>query len=207
VDRPGAPTELFKRSGGFLLDYELTAPRKGMVAFAYPLHNMDLENSAFTSIWVSMVTGMSAMPNLKRYRLMDFTLPERALLLLPWAEVRIKGTREILGTSESDAIIGTIVKPTCGLTPDEAAAICGEAASAGIKFIKDDERMLNPSYCPLKERVKRVSEKLRQAYEETATGFYTRPISRPGRTRYSTTPGLRLTQEPTLLCCVHCGGF
>ena len=82
-DRPGAPSTLFRKSGGYLLDCEEAGPSKGMVAFAYPLHNMDLENSAFEHIWVSMVTGMSAMPNLLKYRLMDFLLPEEAYAHFP----------------------------------------------------------------------------------------------------------------------------
>jgi len=166
-DRPGVPTELFSRSGGFLLDYELAGPGKGVAALAYPLHNMDLENAAFTSVWVSMVTGMSAMPNLRKYRLLDFTLPSDACSHFPGPRFGIEGTREILGISEREAVIGTIVKPTCGLTPDEVADICEDAAAGGVKFIKDDERMLNPAYCPLKERVTKVSERLRRVYETT----------------------------------------
>jgi len=139
----------------------------GTVAFAYPLHNLDLENSAFEHIWVSMITGMSAMPNLKKYRLLDFTLPEADYAHFPGPQFGIEGTRRILGITEEEPIIGTIVKPTCGLTPDEVADICEEAAAAGIKFIKDDERMMNPPYCPLKERVQKVSERLRKVYETT----------------------------------------
>src|SRR4030042_1548304 len=74
-DRPGIPSDLFKRSAGYLLDHEQTGPNQGIVAFAYPLHNLDLEQSAFTGIWVSLVTGMSAMPNLRGYRLLGFTVP------------------------------------------------------------------------------------------------------------------------------------
>ncbi|MHB0997849.1 MAG: RuBisCO large subunit C-terminal-like domain-containing protein [Armatimonadota bacterium] len=163
----GQPTELFSKSGGYLLDYDEVEPGKGMVSLAYPLHNLDLENSAFADIWVSMITGMSAMPYLKKYRLMDFTLPDDAYSYFPGPQFGIKGTREILGVDDKTPIIGTIVKPTCGLTPDEVADICYQAASAGIKFIKDDERMMNPAYCPLKERVEKVCAKLRQAYDET----------------------------------------
>ena len=164
---PGTPTELFNKSRGYLLDYEETETGKGTVSFAYPLHNMDLDNSAFSHIWVSMVTGMSAMPNLKKYRLMDFTLPEESYSHFPGPQFGIEGTRKTLGISADEPIIGTIIKPTCGLTADEVADICEEAAAAGIKFIKDDERMMNPSYCPLKERVTKVTERLRKAYEKT----------------------------------------
>jgi ribulose 1,5-bisphosphate carboxylase large subunit-like protein len=166
-DRPGVPSDLFKKSAGYLLDHEQTGPNQGIVSFAYPLHNLDLERSAFTGIWVSMVTGMSAMPNLKKYRLLDFTLPNEAYAYFPGPRFGIGGTREILRISGNEPIIGTIIKPTVGLTADEVAEICGEAASAGIKFIKDDERMMNPAYCPLKERVTKVAQRLKQVYEET----------------------------------------
>jgi len=166
-DRPGIPSDLFKRSAGFLLDHERTGPNQGVVTFAYPLHNLDLEHSAFTGIWTSMITGMSAMPNLKKYRLLDFTLPDEVYGYFPGPRFGIEGTRAILRISEKEPIIGTIVKPTVGLTTDEVAEICGEAAAAGIKFIKDDERMMNPAYCPLKGRVAKVARKLRQVYEET----------------------------------------
>ena len=166
-DGPGAPTELFARSAGYLLDYEQTGPGAGTVAFAYPLFNLDMENSAFSHIWVSMVSGMSAMPNLRKYRLMDFALPDEAYSFFPGPQFGIDGTRELLGIADDEPIIGTIVKPTCGLTTDEVAKICGTSAAAGIKFIKDDERMLNAQYCPLKERVTKVSARLKQVYEQT----------------------------------------
>jgi ribulose 1,5-bisphosphate carboxylase large subunit-like protein len=166
-DRPGLPSELFQKSAGYILDYERLTADSGFVAFAYPLHNLDLVHSAFTGIWISMVTGMSAMPNLKKYRLLDFTLPDEAYDHFPGPRFGIEGTRKILRISDAEPIIGTIVKPTVGLTADEVAEICGEAAAAGIRFIKDDERMMNPAYCPLKERVTKVSRRLRQIFEVT----------------------------------------
>jgi ribulose 1,5-bisphosphate carboxylase large subunit-like protein len=166
-DRPGKPTELFRKSGGYLLDYEEHSPGKGKVALAYPLHNLDLKNSAFSHIWVSMITGMSAMPNLKRYRVLDFTLPDEAYSFFPGPRFGLEGTRQILQIDQSEPIIGTIIKPTCGLTPDEVADICEAGAMAGLKFIKDDERMMNPAYCPLQEKVRKVTERLRKVYEQT----------------------------------------
>ena len=64
-------------------------------------------------------------------------------------------------------LIGTIVKPTAGLTPTQVAEICYQVAVGGVRFIKDDEKMMNPSYCPLGERVRLVCEALRRAEEET----------------------------------------
>ena len=182
-DRPGKPTELFRKSGGYLLDYEEHSPGKGKVALAYPLHNLDLKNSAFSHIWVSMITGMSAMPNLKRYRVLDFTLPDEAYSFFPGPRFGLEGTREILQIDQSEPIIGTIIKPTCGLTPDEVAAICEEGAMAGLKFIKDDERMMNPAYCPLQEKVRKVTERQRKVYEKTGNRVLYTPCITTGPDR------------------------
>lgn len=40
-------------------------------------------------------------------------------------------------------------------------------SKGGIKFIKDDEKMLSPSYCDEKKKIKLISSALKKAYEET----------------------------------------
>jgi ribulose 1,5-bisphosphate carboxylase large subunit-like protein len=62
--------------------------------------------------------------------------------------------------AERGVAIGAILKPALGLTPDEAAAVAAELAAGGATFVKDDELMASPSYSPLAERVRRVSERL-----------------------------------------------
>ena len=52
-------------------------------------------------------------------------------------------------------MIGTIVKPSIGLSPAELAELVGELAAAGIDFIKDDELQGNGPAAPLAERVAR----------------------------------------------------
>jgi ribulose 1,5-bisphosphate carboxylase large subunit-like protein len=66
-----------------------------------------------------------------------------------------------------ELILGTIVKPTAGLTPAEVADICYQAAVGGVRFIKDDEKMLNAAYCPLADRVRTVMEALKRAEDQT----------------------------------------
>ena len=59
-----------------------------------------------------------------------------------------------------DAVVGAIVKPALGLTPDEAAAVAAELASGGARLVKDDELLTSPAYSPLEERVRRVAARL-----------------------------------------------
>jgi ribulose-bisphosphate carboxylase large chain len=50
-------------------------------------------------------------------------------------------------------LIGTIIKPSIGLTPEQTAAMVKELAAAGIDFVKDDELMADPPHSPFKRRV------------------------------------------------------
>lgn len=67
----------------------------------------------------------------------------------------------------SGAMIGTIIKPSIGLRPDELAEVVDELAGAGIDFIKDDELQGNGSVAPLAERVRAVMPVLERHADRT----------------------------------------
>src|SRR5690606_36876754 len=130
--------------------------------------NLNLEDGAFPGLWLTMIGGGThALLAYEKSRLMDFKLPDAVLRAFPGPGFGPAGIRQVLGAEPDELLIGTIVKPTAGLTPDEVADICYEAARGGVRFIKDDEKMLNPAYCPLGERVRKVSEALKRAEDET----------------------------------------
>jgi len=53
-------------------------------------------------------------------------------------------------------LVGAIVKPSLGLSPQEAAATAAALARGGAELVKDDELLGDPDWCPLEERVQRV---------------------------------------------------
>jgi ribulose-bisphosphate carboxylase large chain len=53
-------------------------------------------------------------------------------------------------------MIGTIIKPSIGLSADETAMLVDKLCEANIDFIKDDELMGDPPYAPIEDRVKAV---------------------------------------------------
>lgn len=168
MDQSTEPTELFKSCRGQVVEVQETGPGKGTVKLYFPLKNFDLEGAAFASVWLTLIGGGTfALVSYEKSRLVDFELPREALKYFPGPGFGIEGTRRFLGLGPEDVMIGTIVKPTSGLTPKQVADLCYEAARAGVVYIKDDEKMLNPDYCPLGERVKLVSKALKTAQEET----------------------------------------
>src|SRR5439155_10647985 len=67
----------------------------------------------------------------------------------------INGTRQLTGV-QGRPIIGTIIKPSVGLTPEETAKLVKQLAEAGIDFVKDDELMADPPHSPFEKRVDAV---------------------------------------------------
>jgi len=67
----------------------------------------------------------------------------------------VSGTRKLTGVY-GRPILGTIIKPSIGLTPKETAALVKRLVEAGIDFIKDDELMASPANSKFDERVEAV---------------------------------------------------
>src|SRR5262249_51784487 len=62
-------------------------------------------------------------------------------------------------------LIGTIIKPSIGLTPSETAELVDALCAADIDFIKDDELIADPPYAPFAERLAAVMPGLRHHAE------------------------------------------
>ncbi|MGH9125026.1 MAG: RuBisCO large subunit C-terminal-like domain-containing protein [Acidimicrobiales bacterium] len=56
--------------------------------------------------------------------------------------------------------IGVIVKPSMGLSPAEVGEVARAAVAGGAVFVKDDEILGDPAWCPLDERVRQVVKAL-----------------------------------------------
>lgn len=163
----GKPTKLFRKAQAYVKEIQEVGRGKGIIEILFPLVNLNLDDP-FSAIWLFLTGGpVFEYPDYQKVRLLDFELPKSLLKKFPGPKFGIKGTRKIMNLKEDDLILGTIIKPCAGLTPNEVAKKCYEASAGGVNFIKDDEKMNNPEYCPLKKKVKLVAKMLKKAYEET----------------------------------------
>lgn len=163
----GSPTELYARSVASVHDVCELAPGKGYAAVAFPTANLPDRGSLFTAIWLYLTAGpLFERPFADIVRLADVVLPEEVLSAFRGPRVGIPGTRTLQHKDDDALLCGAIVKPGAGLSPDEVAGRCAAAARGGINLIKDDEKMNNPPYCPLRERVQAVSRALRRVEDE-----------------------------------------
>jgi len=99
-------------------------------------------------------------------RLLDIDLPQTFAEVYQGPQFGIEGTRKLTNVYERP-IIGTIIKPSVGLTPDQTADLVQTLAEADVDFIKDDELIGNPPYSPLKERVEAVMRVINDYADQT----------------------------------------
>lgn len=99
-------------------------------------------------------------------RLMDLDLPDEFAAAYAGPKFGVAGTRRLAGVQDRP-IIGTIVKPSVGLTIEELRAVVRGLAEAGLDFIKDDELNASPLFAPFEHKVKAVMEEIERASERT----------------------------------------
>jgi ribulose-bisphosphate carboxylase large chain len=85
-------------------------------------------------------------------KLLDLALPPAFAERYPGPQFGVAGTRRLAGVA-GRPILGTIIKPSVGLSPEQTADLVRTLGEAGIDFIKDDELMADPPHCPLEQRV------------------------------------------------------
>ncbi|MGF6528849.1 ribulose-bisphosphate carboxylase large subunit family protein [Variovorax sp. PvP013] len=122
------------------------------IEIAFPIDNVGpnlsslLATAAGNLFELGEVTGM---------RLLDIDLPESYARQFVGPQFGIPGTRELTGV-HGRPIIGTIIKPSIGLTPEQTAEIVDSLCAADIDFIKDDELLADPPYAPFSKRLAAV---------------------------------------------------
>jgi len=166
------PGEVFHKAQADVCRVERYGPGEGVIHVRSPIYNMDLDADLLYQFMMLTIGGpILEFVYYDQVAFLDFELPAEMIRKFPGPRFGMKGTREVLGLSEDKPIIGTIVKPCAGLTPEEVAQRCYEAALGGCRFIKDDEKMFGPAYCPPEKKIKLVVEKLADA--EAKTGMKT----------------------------------
>lgn len=89
-------------------------------------------------------------------KLMDIHFPDSYANSFQGPRFGVDGCRSLTGVPSGRPLIGTIIKPSVGLTPAQTAEIVGTLAGAGIDFVKDDELMSSTANSRFEDRVDAV---------------------------------------------------
>ncbi|MCI1965042.1 MAG: RuBisCO large subunit C-terminal-like domain-containing protein [Oscillospiraceae bacterium] len=132
-----------------------------LAQIAYPVSNFGAQ---FPQMMVTLL-GNDASTSVQ-VKLVDLQFPESFVREFQGPRFGAAGLRELTGVPEHPLLLN-MIKPCTGFTPDVGAKIFYETALGGTDFIKDDELLGNPDFCPVEERVKAYQKASDAAYEKT----------------------------------------
>ncbi len=122
--------------------------------------------TSLTGLWTAVAGNLFELSPFSGLRLSGLSLPDEFLKAQPGPQFGVAGTRRLLGVEERP-LIGTIIKPSVGLSPTETAALVAELCKAGLDFIKDDELQSDSPHSPFEARVAAVMREVNKHAEKT----------------------------------------
>jgi ribulose-bisphosphate carboxylase large chain len=182
VKVPGETPELMANHGAKVLSitplgtYETPAlpgskPPKGSparyqraeVVVSYPFVNV----GASLATLITTVSGnLYELGQFSGLRLVDVDIPDIFAEHYPGPQFGVTGTRRLAGV-EGRPLIGTIIKPSVGFSPQQTAELVQNLCEAGLDFIKDDELQTNSPHNPLEARVRAVMDVINRHADKT----------------------------------------
>lgn len=156
VDRPSLPGSGLPKGGG-------ATRRQALVTLSWPIGNVGPSLSNLVATIAGNLFELKAFSGL---RLLDVRLPTVFSENYAGPKFGIEGTRQ-LSDVQGRPLIGTIIKPSVGLTAEATGELVGKLADAGIDFVKDDELQADGPSCPFEERVASVMAAVNRAADKT----------------------------------------
>ncbi len=137
--------------------------RRGFVTLSWPLDNVGVNLPNVISTVAGNLYELSPFSGLK---LVHLELPQEFSDKYKGPQFGIKGTQKLTSV-KNRPIIGTIIKPSVGLSPEATAERVKVLIESGLDFIKDDELMGNPPHSPFKKRVELVMRVINDFADKT----------------------------------------
>ncbi|MBC7437050.1 MAG: ribulose-bisphosphate carboxylase large subunit family protein [Bdellovibrionales bacterium] len=122
------------------------------VEIAFPVDNV---GTNLPSLLATMAGNLFELGEITGLRLLDFDLPPAYAAAFGGPSFGIDGTRKLAHVF-GRPMIGTIIKPSVGLSAQQTAELVDSLCAAGIDFIKDDELNADPVYAPFEQRLQAV---------------------------------------------------
>jgi ribulose-bisphosphate carboxylase large chain len=158
VERPSLPGSGVPKGAG------VEAKRRAAeVELSWPLANMGISLPNVMSTVAGNLSELRAFSGLK---LLDVKFPLAFLDRYQGPQFGVPGTRSLCGVYNRP-VVGTIIKPSVGMTPEATAEQVRLLADAGVDFIKDDELQANGLDCPFDKRFRAVQTVINRHADRT----------------------------------------
>ncbi|WP_407528873.1 ribulose-bisphosphate carboxylase large subunit family protein [Methylobacterium oryzisoli] len=125
---------------------------RALLELSWPVENF---GPSLPNLWSTIAGNLFELAPVSGLRLTRLSLPPSFTAPFAGPGFGIAGTRRLSGVAEGP-LIGTIIKPSIGLSVDETADQVRALVAGDIDFIKDDELQADGARCPFDDRVRAV---------------------------------------------------
>lgn len=156
VAAPSLPGSGLPRSGD-------ATRRAAHVTLSWPIENF---GPSLPNLLATVAGNLSELKAFSGLKLIDLELPPVFLDRYQGPQFGVAGTRRLAGVWDRP-MIGTIIKPSVGMSPEATAAQVETLVAAGVDFIKDDELQADGPHCPFEARIAAVMRVIRDHADRT----------------------------------------
>jgi ribulose-bisphosphate carboxylase large chain len=126
--------------------------RRADVELSWPISNM---GTSLPNVVAAVAGNLFELKPFSGLKLLDITFPPAFLNRYQGPQYGVAGTRQLTGVLDRP-LVGTIIKPSVGLSPEATAAMVDSLAEGRIDFVKDDELQADGPHCPFAQRLEAV---------------------------------------------------
>ena len=141
---------------------ELSKITRGTIKIAFPIINTNWKEDGITQLMVQVMGGQLDIDNITYCRLIDLNFPSKVVEHFKGPKFGISKIREFVGIKDRP-LLGAIIKPKTGITPEILSNMVKELIDGGVNFIKEDEILSNPEFCPISVRVPLVMDVIKRS--------------------------------------------
>ena len=137
--------------------------RRYLLKLSWPLENL---GASLPNLMATVAGNLYELRPVAGLRLLDIELPDEFAAAYPGPAFGIAGTRKLAGVPDGP-LVGTIIKPSVGLSAEATAGFVDQLCAAGVDFIKDDELQADGPACPFDERARKVMDVINRHAERS----------------------------------------
>ena len=142
--------ELFENHSCLIIGDEcrLNQLKSGLVTIDFPTININWNTDGIAHLMVNIMGGQLDINIIEKCHVKTINFPQHVKDQFLGPKFGINGIREYT-KSYDKPLFGSIIKPKTGITPQVLLEMVKELVEGGVNFIKEDEILSDPSFCPI----------------------------------------------------------
>ena len=141
-----------------------------LAEIAFPVVNTNWKEDGISHLLCQIIGGQTDIDHIIKSRVVDINIPDSVTDWFDGPQFGFNGYREYLN-QYNKPLLGGIVKPKTGISVEILLEMVKQMVEGGVDFIKEDEILSNPSFCPLKRRVPIIADYLANCGRKVAYHF------------------------------------